>query len=312
MISLLDTLMEESTAGDPMSPKKWSRRDTRSISKELATHGIRVCAKTVGNLLKGHGYSLRVNRKSIAETHHPDRNQQFEIIAETRKRFADDGQPTVSVDTKKKELVGNFKNPGRAWSQQSEEVLVHDFRSDASAIVSPYGLYEVPLNRGTIVVGTSRDTPEFAVDCLELWLQELGWKTYPNMNRLLLLCDSGGSNGYRPRLWKYQLYTRIARRYGINVTVCHYPPGTSKWNPVEHRLFSFISMEWAGYPLRSLDLVLDYISGTTTETGLEVIALLNTKEYETGIKVPDTQFRDIALENHAMLPAWNYTITSQG
>jgi len=186
---------------------------------------------------------------------------------------------------------------------------MHEFRSEAVAITSPTGLYEISLNRGTVVVGTSLDTSEFALDCLDLWLNELGWNTYPNMKKLLLLCDSGGSNGYRPRLWKYKLHKQIAQRYGINVTVCHYLPGASKWNPVEHRLFSFITMEWAGYPLRSLDLMLDYFRGTTTETGLEVTAFHNLKTYAKGIKISDTKFKEISLERNEILPDWNYTIT---
>ena len=301
--------MEQNTAGDPISGKKWSRKDTRSISKEMKAQGIEICPNSVGKLLKDQDFSLRANRKTIAETYHPDRNQQFEIISETRKRFEDEGQPILSMDTKKKELVGNFKNPGKAWGKCLEEVFTHDFRSDAVAIASPYGLYELLLNRGTIVVGTSSDTPQFAVDCLDLWLNELGWNTYPSMKKMLLLCDSGGSNGYRPRLWKYNLYHQIAKRYGINVTVCHYPPGASKWNPVEHRLFSFISMEWAGHPLRSLELMLDYIRGTTTATGLEVNAFLNPKSYVKGLRVSDSQFNEIAIRRHKVLPSWNYTIT---
>lgn len=308
MIELLNELMEESTAGDPMSTKKWSRKDTRCISKEMKNQGIDICPNSVGNLLKDQNYSLRVNRKTIAETHHPDRNQQFEIIAEFRKRFEDEGQPVVSVDTKKKEQVGNFKNPGKAWRRRDEDVFMHDFRSDALAMTSPYGLYETLLNRGTVVVGTSHDTPEFAVDCLDLWLNEVGWDTYPDMKKILLLCDSGGSNGYRPRLWKYKLYNQIAKSHGIDVTVCHYPPGASKWNPVEHRLFSFITMEWAGYPLRSIGIMLDYIRGTTTKTGLTVNAFLNPKPYEKGIKISDSQFKEISIKWHEALPAWNYTI----
>jgi hypothetical protein len=302
-------VIEGHTAGDPMSGKKWSRRDTRALSQEMKAEGVSICPNTVGTILKDHHYRLRVNRKSIAETHHPDRDQQFGIIAQTRKQFEDEEQPSLSVDSKKKELVGNFKNNGRAWSRQSQEVFVHDFRSQADALAVPYGLFEPSFNRGTVVVGTSYDTPQFAVDCVELWLNEWGWKIYPNLKKLLLLCDSGGSNGYRPRLWKYKLYTQIACRYGIAVRVCHYPPGASKWNPVEHRLFSFISMKWAGHPLRSLDLMLTYISGTTTKTGLEVNALLNTKTYEKGIKVSDVQFKEICIEHHAPLPAWNYTIS---
>ena len=309
MIELLNELMQDSTAGDPMSTKKWSRKDTRGISSDMKSQGIDICPNSIGKLLKAQDYSLRVNRKTIAETHHPDRNQQFEIIAEFRKRFEDQGQPAVSVDTKKKEQVGNFKNPGKAWRNHDDDVFMHDFRSEAVAMTSPWGIYEIFLNRGTVVVGTSHDTPEFAVDCLDLWLNELGWSTYPGMKRLLLLCDSGGSNGYRPRLWKYKLYQKIAKGHGIEVTVCHYPPGASKWNPVEHRLFSFITMEWAGYPLRSIDLMLDYIRGTTTKTGLTVNAFLNPKSYKTGIKISNSQLEEISIKRYEALPDWNYTIT---
>jgi hypothetical protein len=300
--------MEADTAGDPLSGKKWSRKDTRSISREMRMQGVNLCPNTAGKLLKQRKYSLRVNRKSIAETQHPDRNRQFELIADFRKRFEDSGCPILSLDTKKKELIGNFRNEGRAWSRESQAVHQHDFRSYASAIASPYGLYEPVRNRGTIVIGTSSDTPEFAVDCLDTWIAELGWNTYPGMKEILLLCDSGGSNGYKPRLWKYGLYHTIARRYGITITVCHYPPGASKWNPVEHRLFSFISLEWAGHPLRSLNAMIRYIQGTTTGTGLQVTALLNQRKYAKGKKVPDQLFKKIPLSNHSELPAWNYTI----
>ncbi len=307
-MALLDELMEADTAGDPMSGKRWSRKDTRSISQEMSTNGVHLCPNTVGKLLKHQKYSLRVNRKSIAETQHPDRNRQFELIADFRKRFEDAGYPILSMDMKKKELIGNFRNEGRAWSREPEDVNQHDFRSHASAITSPYGFYEPVQNRGTIIIGLSADTPEFAVDCLDTWICKLGWTAYPRMKEILLLCDSGGSNGYRPRFWKYGLYHTIARGHGITVTVCHYPPGASKWNPVEHRLFSFISMEWAGHPLRSLDTMIKYIQGTTTKTGLKVTALLNERKYAKGKKVPDHLFKEIPILNHSELPAWNYTI----
>ncbi len=300
--------MKAETAGDPMTDKKWSRRDTRSISREMIANGVHVCPNTVSKLLKYQKYSLRVNRKTIAETQHPDRNRQFELIADFRKRFEDAGCPILSMDTKKKELIGNFRNQGRAWSTKPEDVNQHDFRSQASAIVSPYGLYEPIQNRGTIVIGLSADTPEFAVDCLDTWISKLGWTAYPAMRKILLLCDSGGSNGYRPRFWKYGLYHKIARGHGIAVTVCHYPPGASKWNPIEHRLFSFISMEWAGHPLRSLDIMTNYIQGTTTQTGLKVTALLNERDYAKGKKVPDRLFKEIPILNHSELSLWNYTI----
>jgi len=305
---LLYELLQADTAGDPQSDKKWSRKDTRSISQEMTARGVPLCPNTAAKLLKQEKYSLRVNRKSIAETQHPDRNQQFELIASFRKRFEDAGSPILSMDTKKKELIGNFRNAGRAWRKEPELVNQHDFRSQASAFVSPYGLYEPVPNRGTIVIGTSADTPEFAVDSLDRWISEVGWATYPHMKEILLLCDCGGSNGYRPRLWKYALYQTIARVYGLTLTVCHYPPGASKWNPVEHRLFSFISLEWAGQPLRTLKLMMTYIESTTTQTGLRVAAFLNERQYVKGKRVPDELFQAIPLSNHSQLPAWNYTI----
>jgi len=300
--------MDEDTAGDPTSEKKWSRKSTRSISIEMKACGVSACPNSVGKLLKYQHFSMRANRKSIAETQHPDRNRQFAIISEFRKRFEDAGQPSLSMDTKKKELIGNFKNPGRVWAKKDKKVLAHDFRSFADAIAAPYGLYEPVTNLGTVVVGTSADTPEFAVDCLDIWMKEVGWKRYPQMKEILLLCDCGGSNGYRPRLWKYQLHTKIAQAHGVTVTVCHYPPGASKWNPVEHKLFSFITMNWAGHPLRTLDVMLDYIQGTTTNAGLQVTALRNERQYTTGKKINDRLFRQIPIRRHSELPAWNYSI----
>lgn len=300
--------MEEDTAGDPGTFKKWTRKDLREVRSRMNDQGVDICTNTVRALLKDQNYALRVNRKSIAETHHPDRNRQFEIISDFRKRFEDSGNPILSVDGKKKELIGNFKNPGRVWTKRGEEVFEHDFRSFADAIATPYGLYEVLLNRGTIVIGTSSDTPEFAVDCLDMWITEYGWENYPTMSKMLILCDGGGSNGYRPRMWKHQLYHTIARRYGIQVTVCHYPSGASKYNPVERRLFSYVSMEWAGRPLRSLELMMHYIESTTTEKGLKVAAKLNERQYQKGRKVSNNEFNSIPIIRHSELPAWNYSI----
>ena len=308
VIALLDEVMQADTAGDPTNDQKWSRKDTRSISQQMKERGLAISPKTVGQLLQDQNYALRVNRKSIAQTQHPERNRQFELIEDFRKQFEDADAPILSLDTKKKELIGNFRNPGQAWSQEPEEVNQHDFRSQASALAAPYGLYEPVPNRGTIIIGLSADTPEFAVDCLETWICQRGWAAYPRMKEILLLCDSGGSNGYRPRFWKYGLYQTIARGHGLTVRVCHYPPGASKWNPVEHRLFSFISLEWAGHPLRSLELMKKYIEGTTTKTGLEVTALVNEREYTKGKKLSNRQFKEIPLSNHSELPAWNYTI----
>lgn len=292
-----------------MSRKLWSRKDTRHVSGEMQNQGVAICANTVAMLLRSEGYSLRVNRKSIGETQHPDRSEQFEIIAEMKKAFQDAGQPILSVDTKKKELVGNFKNVGTTWRRDNDPVLVHDFRSEATAIAAPFGMYEPTLNRGTVVVGLSAETGAFAVDAIEQWLNTFGWDGYPGMRKLLILCDGGGANNCRARLWKYQLYRQISQAYGIDVHVCHYPSGSSKWNPVEHRLFSFISMQWAGIPLRTVDTMLNCIRSTTTSTGLTVEAFLNTKSYAKGISISDNQMKDIRLARHDRLPNWNYTIS---
>ncbi len=300
--------MQADTAGDPTNNKKWSRKDTRSISQEMKQQGVTISPKTVGQLLKDQNYALRVNRESIAQSQHPERNRQFELIEDFRRQFEDVGAPILSLDTKKKELIGNFRNQGQAWAREAQEVNQHDFRSEASALASPYGLYEPVHNRGTIVIGLSADTPEFAVDCLDTWICQRGWAAYPRMKEILLLCDSGGSNGYRPRFWKYGLYQTIVRGHGLTVRVCHYPPGASKWNPVEHRLFSFISLEWAGHPLRSLEIMRKYIEGTTTKTGLQVSALVNEREYTRGKKLSPRLFQQIPISNHSELPAWNYTI----
>ena len=306
----IEELIDNDTAGNPEGSLKWTRKSTYTISKKLlSTDGISISPKTTGKYLKDMKYSLKSNRKTIAETQHPDRNRQFQIIAEMRERFTEKGQPIISVDSKKKEQIGNFKNPGRTWKRIIEEVLAHDFRSQAIGIANPYGIYDTIANQGTIVVGTSYDTPEFAVDSIELWLSSYGYNQYPDMKSLLILCDAGGSNSYRSRLWKYALYNKICLSYGITITVCHYPSGASKWNPTDHRLFSFISMNWAGVPLRSYDIMLNYIRNTTTQQGLGVDAILHEKIYEKGIKITDSQMKEIRFKNYDLLPQWNYTIT---
>lgn len=301
--------MAEDTAGDPMSGRRWTRKSTYAISEELRAEDISISPKTAGKLLKDLNYSLKINRKTIAETHNPARNQQFGIIADMKMRFTDLAQPVVSVDSKKKELIGNFKNNGKTWNKKAEEVLCHDFRSMASGIANPYGIYDLTTNCGTVVVGTSYDTPEFAAESIELWLTSSGWTQYPHMDELLILCDAGGSNSYRARLWKYVLCNKICRPYGISITVCHYPPGASKWNPTDHRLFSFISMNWAGVPLRSFDIMLNYIRKTTTRQGLKVDAILNEKKYAKGINISEAQMKTINLKRQKQLPDWNYTIS---
>lgn len=300
--------MADETAGNPMSTLKWSRKDTRELSQQMKNKGISISATTVGSMLKDAGYSLRVNRKSINETNHPDRDMQFTHIRNERKRFGDYGVPVVSIDSKKKELIGNFKNNGKIWRNKDCDVYTHDFRSNAEALATPYGIYECLKNQGTVVIGTSRDTSEFAVDSIELWLKTYALESYPSMRKFLILCDSGGSNGCRPRLWKVRLYEQIAQKYGLEISVCHYPSGASKWNPVEHKLFSYISMEWQGEPLVSLDFMKNKIEATKTKSGLKVRAIINDKKYEKGIKISDKDYSDINIEYNDVLPKWNYRI----
>jgi hypothetical protein len=291
--------MGDDIAGCPVSLTRWSRRSTYNLSKELKEYDIFACPSSVGKILKGNDFSLKANRKCIAETYHPDRSRQFEIIAETRKRFEDADQPIISVDSKKKELVGNFKNPGKTWRKSFDKVYDHDFRSNADGIAAPYGIFEPVSNLGTVIVGKSFDTAEFAVDCIEVWLHDFAQERYPNIKELLILCDGGGSNGARTRLWKYELYNEVCKNYGISVRVCHYPTGASKWNPIEHRLFGPITNNWQGRPLRSFEIALECIRSTSTNKGLKVDAVLNDKEYQKGIKVSNSQMKEINLIRHS-------------
>ena len=287
---------------------KWSRKNPRTLSDELKARGVEACPNTVAATLREQHYSLRVNRKSVASTHHPDRDLQFRHLATVKQDFLDRGVPVISVDSKKRELVGAFRNPGRAWRREPHDVLIHDFRSNAQGVALPYGIYDLARNHGTIIVGTSHDTAAFAVDSVGLWLDSTGWHTYPDMSELLILCDAGGSNGYRTRLWKYAL-SQLVREHGIAVTVGHYPPGASKWNPADHRLFSFISLNWAGVPLRDYETILNYLRTTTTRTGLHVNATLHTEHYPTGVQVSDAQMTEIDISHTDALAPWNYTIS---
>ena len=300
--------MECETAGDPMTSLKWTRKTTEKIARELTKLGIDVCAKTVGRLLKELGYSLKVNRKKKAAGSGEDRNEQFEQIASHRQRCAGQKTPVISVDTKKKELVGNFKNPGTAWNKKAVAVNDHDFRSQGSGMAAPYGIYDLQANRGSVFVGTSHDTPQFAVASIEKWWRYDGQRRYSNAHELLILADCGGSNGYRCRAWKYELQ-QFSNRHNLTITVSHYPPGASKWNPIEHRLFSEISKNWAGRPLENLDTIKNYISTTATTTGLSVKAYIDSKDYAKGIKISDTQMTQLNIKTLDILPMWNYTIS---
>jgi hypothetical protein len=308
VIARIQELMKHDVAGDPMTGVKWTRRTTPKIAKELRSVGIDVSAGTVARILKELGYSLRVNHKRVSLGSGPDRNEQFEYISGKRSSFSDRDLPIVSIDSKKKEKVGNFKNNGTAWTKDPELVLDHDFPSYAIGKATPYGIYDVRANRGAVFVGMSRDTPDFAVDNLVRWWKEEGADRYPNAKELLVLADGGGSNGPRSRAFKYGLQTRLCDVYGIHVTMCHYPAGASKWNPIEHRLFSEISKNWAGCPLRDYETIVKYISTTQTKTGLVVNAQLVEQEYQTGVKIPDALLATVDLDRHKVQPLRNYTI----
>jgi Rhodopirellula transposase DDE domain len=301
-------LLREEAAGDPMTRQKWVRLSLARLQELLAQRGYTLDTHTIRRLLLKLGFSLKANRKRFTGPPHPDRDRQFRYIARLKKHFFRAGWPVISVDTKKKELIGNFKNAGRTWCEQGEEVNAHDFPQDALARASPYGIYLPQLDRGYVYVGLSRDTPEFAVDAISHWWQNHGRLLFPRAKRLLILADAGGSNGCRPRLWKRRLQ-QMADREGLTITVCHYPRGASKWNPVEHRLFSFISINWAGKPLRTLATMLGYIRDTETETGLRVEAVLLPGPYKTGVKVSKQEWQAIRLHRHKTCPSWNYTIS---
>lgn len=301
--------MKDETAGEPMGGLKWTRKTTKKIAKALEQIGICVSANTVARLLKKLKFRLRVNHKKRSKASPVDRDRQFRRIKRLRKQFALQGDPIISVDAKKRELIGNFKNAGVAWRQEARETLDHDFRSDAEGIGIPYGLYDPVADRGFVVVGTSRGTAQFAVDCLSTWWRMEGRIRYPDSKHLLVLADGGGGNGSRCTVWMARLQQKVCDRYGITVTVCHYPPGASKWNPVEHFLFNNISSNWEGEPLDSYEKILKFIRTTTTEAGLKVRAMLNTKEYPKGVKSSNEEMAALSLRRHRRLPKWNYTIT---
>ena len=267
-----------------------------------------VSKNTVGHLLQKMDFKLRVNRKQIASTKHPDRNRQFLYIGQQRERFATQGLPVISVDTKKQELIGNFKNAGAKWDREPVLVKDHDFRSEAEGMAIPYGIYDTQANRGTVFVGTSHNTPAFAVDAIAQWWLKEGCQRYPAARELLILADGGGSNGPRCRVWRKAIQNTLCTPLGLAVTVSHYPPGASKWNPIEHRLFSQISNHWAGEPLTDIDKILQFIRTTKTATGLTVNAYLIPENYPTGIKISDAEMRQLNLVPHDTLGRWNYTV----
>ena len=302
--------MEEDTAGDPVTGEKWCRRTLEKISQQLYAFDIYVSPNTVAKVLKQLGYKLRVNHKKLARKQDPLREEQFEYIFAQREAFVAAGQPVVSVDTKHRELIGLFHRAGRTWRTTPILVNDHDFPSDAEGVAIPYGVYDLFHNFGSVSVGTSKDTPEFAVASLARWWRYNGRFQWPNATELLVLADGGGSNGYRVRAWKHWLQHNLVNRYGLTVTVCHFPTSTSKWNPIEHRLFSEISKNWAGQPLTSHELAVKYISTTTTVTGLTVKAYLDERTYQT-TTVTNEEMAALTLQPHDTQPSRNYTISPQ-
>ena len=299
-------IVEPETGGDPATGRRFVRLSLRELGRRL-----QLARGTVRRLLRKSGFSLRVNVKRFTGPPHPDRDKQFRYLRRERKTFRRAGDPVLSVDTKKKELVGEFKNDGRTWRRTAREVNAHDFPQDAKFRAAPYGIYDVVCNCGHVHVGMDGDTPQFAVDSIRSWWRRRGQWQYPGARRLLIEADSGGSNGCRPRVWKYALQ-RWADEDRLAITVAHYPTGASKWNPVEHRLFGPISTNWAGEPLDSLEKMLGLIRGTRTDTGLKVTASCTDKHYPLKVKVKQHDFSQLKIHYHSTCPRWNYTISPRG
>lgn len=310
LLADLDALVEPTSRGDPMSPLRWTCKSTTKLAAELAASGHRVSQRTVCDLLAQLNYSLQSVRKTREGGQHPDRDAQFQYIATMVGKFQRQRQPVISVDTKKKELIGDFKNAGREWQPQGrpEQVRVHDFIDDELGKVAPYGVYDVTANVGWVSVGIDHDTAEFAVHSIRRWWLEMGRPMYGQAKRLLITADCGGSNGYRVRLWRLQLQ-RLADELGLQVQVCHFPPGTSKWNKIEHRMFCHITNNWRGRPLLSRQVVVNLIGSVTTDQGLRVKAALDENTYEPGIKVSDADLAAINLKRDEFHGEWNYRVT---
>jgi hypothetical protein len=312
ILTALESLLSDEAAGDPMGEHKWVRSSLRHISERLKQAGHQASVSTVSRLLKSLGFSLKTNKKRVLRKNCPGRDEQFRYIASQRQAFSAAGLPVISVDTKKKELIGNFRNSGQTWCREAPEVDEHDFPSAAECQAVPFGVYDVVKNKGYVVVGTSNNTPEFAVKSIVRWWKAVGRSDYPLAEQVLILADGGGGNGSRARAWKLNLQQELCDSFGLTVTVCHYPPGCSKWNPVEHRLFSYISTNWAGKPLRTLEIMLGYIRGTTTRTGLTVRASLDETTYRKGQKVARAEIEGLSIKHHDVLAQWNYTMRPRG
>jgi len=307
LLSVLDEMMAEASAGDPITGLKWTHKSLAKLQATLAAQGYRLSQPTLSRLLYERDYSLRVNHKRVAGKQAPGRDQQFTYIVRWRRVYLRRHWPVISVDTKKSELIGNFKNAGQEWRQHRREVSMYDFRNSATGKAIPYGIYDVGHNQGYVSVGTSHDTPAFAVASIRAWWLAVGQMVYPGQTHFLIQADGGGSNGHRRRLWKVHLQA-LADEFALIITVTHYPTGASKWNLIEHRMFNLLSANWAGKPLDSYETVLNYIRTTTSTTGFRCQARLDTTLYPTGVTVTDEEFACLSLRPHRRFPHWNYTI----
>ena len=305
----LESLVEATTRGDPMSPLRWTCKSTRVLADELGREGHRISHASVGSILRGLGYSLQGNRKTSEGTSHPDRDAQFKYINERTRAFQEKGQPVISIDAKKKELVGDFKNAGREWRRKGDPVKVrtHDFEDKKLGKAVPYGVYDVTRNTGWVSIGIDHDTAEFAAASIREWWLQMGSAAYPRAKELLITADGGGSNGSRLRLWKVVLQ-RLADELRLRISVCHLPPGTSKWNKIEHRLFCHITKNWRGRPLESLDVIVNLVGQTSTKKGLRVRAALDARKYPKGLRVTDEQLSMLRIKRDTFHGDWNYTI----
>jgi transposase len=312
LLKALEQLVEPLARGDPESLLRWTCKSTRHLAEELQRQGYRIGDRKVAHLLHDMGYSLQANRKTLEGDQHVDRNAQFEYVHAQTRRFLDQGRPVISVDTKKKELVGNYSNHGQEWRPQREaqETLVHDFPDKELGKAIPYGIYDVGRNEGWVSVGIDHDTAEFAIDSILAWWKNMGRKTYPKATELLIMADAGGSNARRSRLWKVGLQ-RLANLTGLHLHVSHFPPGTSKWNKIEHRMFSFITQNWRARPLVSYQTIVDLITNTRTKTGLRIKAKLIQKTYPTGVEVSKSELAKLNLKPQAFHGDWNYLLLPQ-
>ena len=311
LVVALTELIDPVTRGDPESALRWTTKSTRKLAKELATGGHSVSASKVCQLLHAMGYSLQGTRKTTEGAQHPDRDAQFKYIARRAKEFHRDGQPVISVDTKKKELIGDFANKGSEWQVKGDPVpvRVHDFIDRELGKAVPYGVYDLWRNEGWVNVGINHDTAEFAVESIRRWWDRMGKQAYPEASELMITADAGGSNGARVRLWKTELQ-KLANDTGLKILVCHYPPGTSKWNKIEHRMFCHITQNWRGRPLESVETVVNLIGATTTEAGLTIRADVDENEYAKGVKVSDEELAAVELQPGRARPGWNYRIST--